>query len=269
MSRGGIHTLKEILFEEEKEKYQTLSTQLSALQGQMQTALNGRELPDSELQQIVEKISIIMPDKMGPVITETLKVQIREQKDEVVQTLYPIIGQMIKKFIQREIQVLTEKIDYQLEKAFSWEFLLVRIKAFFTGTSTADLVLKASDPAKIEEIFLIEEGSGLLLASYSRNKTIDQDMIAGMLTAIRAFVEDAFSSSDQKLETISYDLFKIYVQSFGKFYIAVVLSGGMDTAFKNRLDDTILKFVKDISIKADDEDHAQYLKLLNQYFNKL
>lgn len=266
---GGITALKEILFEEENERYHELSQQIKETSKEIDDKLANREIPESEFNQILDKIVTVMPEKLGPTITSTLKTQIKESRDDVVQALFPIVGQMIKKYIQQEIQMLTERIDKQFEQAFSFDMLMLRVKAIFTGVSYSELVLKNANQAQVREIFLIEEGSGLLMASYSRTKSFDQDMMAGMLSAIKTFVEDAMEVEKQNLEMISYDLYKIYVQNFNKFYIAVVLSGPIDEAFKSRLNDQILLFVKEIMLKSDGKEEKELTKKISQYFEKI
>ena len=109
----GITALKELLFKEENGKHQQLSDQLKATHEEIEHKLANRELPESEFNQIMTRIVEVMPEKLGPTITSTLKVQIKESRDDVVQALFPIVGQMIKKYIQQEIQALSEKIDQQ------------------------------------------------------------------------------------------------------------------------------------------------------------
>ncbi|MEQ9404811.1 MAG: hypothetical protein RIM99_14565 [Cyclobacteriaceae bacterium] len=268
-SSGGLSTLKDLLFEEEKEKYVQLSEQLKDVNNRIDASLNNRKVPDEEIDQIVGKMVQIMPEKLGPTITHTLKVQIKESRDDVVQALFPIIGQMIKKYVAQELSVLSEKIDRQIESIFSMENILLRFKALFSGTSYSELLIQKASEPQIVEIFIIEEHSGILLASYSRNKTMDQDMIAGMLTAIKSFVKDSFGKKDQNLEMISYDSFSIYVQNFNKFYIAAAMSGIMNAEFKKRLDDTILKFVKDITVKLAELDEKRLSEKIHHHFEKI
>ena len=265
----GLSTLKELLFEEEQEKYVELSQQLKEVNTRIDKSLNNRKVPDEEIDQIVGKMVQIMPEKLGPTITNTLKVQIKESRDDVVQALFPIIGQMIKKYISQEIAVLSAKIDKQIESVFSFENIVLRIKATFTGASYGELMIQKAREPQIQEIFIIEENSGLLMASYSRQKTMDQDMIAGMLTAIKSFVKESFSEGDQDLETISYDSFSIYIQSFKKFYVAVALTGVLNASYKKKLDDTILKFIKDITSKLTELDEQKLVKKIENHFEKI
>ena len=66
--------------------------------------LNEEELLSLKVNPIIDKklniFSEEIPSNLGPVITEALKVQIRESQDQVVEVLFPIIGKMIKKNIQ-------------------------------------------------------------------------------------------------------------------------------------------------------------------------
>ena len=268
-SPEGISALKELLFEEENNRYVELNEKIRQSNKEIEAKLANRELPDKEFEQILDRIVHVMPEKLGPTITSTLKVQIRESRDDVVQALFPIVGQMIKKYIQQEIQALTERIDRQFEQAFSFDMLVLRAKALFTGVSYAELVLKSTNEPQIREIFLIEEESGLLMASYARSRSFDQDMMTGMLTAIKTFVEDAMEVEKQNLEMISYDLYKIYVQNFNQFYVAVVLSGAVDTEYKKRLDDRILAFVKEIMMRSAAPEAKELTKKIGQYFDKL
>ncbi|MEO9869152.1 hypothetical protein [Ekhidna sp.] len=266
---GGITALKELLFEEENKRYLELNEKIKQAGEEMDDKLSNRELPDKEVDRILNKIVSVMPEKLGPAITKTLKVQIQESRDDVVQALFPIIGQMIKKYIQAEMEVLSQKIDKQFEAAFSFDHIWLRIQAVFTGVSYSELALKSTNEPQILEIFLIEEGSGILMGSYSKNPSFDQDMMSGMLTAIKTFVEDAMEVEKQGLEMISYDLHKIYVQNFDKFYIAVVLSGVIDSIFKSKLDDRIMEFVKEIMLKSENSNTKELTKKISQYFDKI
>lgn len=267
--KGSISDLKDLLFEEEKNKYQELSQKLKQTTKEIDEKLANRKVPEGEFNDILERIVKVMPDKLGPTITATLKSQIRESRDEVVQALFPIIGQMIKKYVQQEIQLLSDKIDEQYQNIFSSRAIKLYFKSLVSGIPYNQLVLQNSKQAEIKEIFIIEEGSGLLLASYSRGHSFDQDMVAGMLTAIKTFVEDAMETEPQNLEMISYDTYKIYVQSFKKCYIGVVLEGVIATEFKRKLDDRLMKFVRDVMNKSKGKDENELSTQIDQYFQKI
>jgi len=272
MSKGlAFDKLREILLEKDWEERDEFAQKLNDLDDQ----LNSRNRLEKKLQPILdderENLRHRFPELFGPQITETISKQIRESQDEVVEALYPILGRMIKKYITNEIEKLSEKVDEQMKLAFSWEAWKMRIKAWFTGTPQKDLIISKLIEPKIEEIFIVEKQSGMLLGSFSKNHSVDQDMIAAMLTAIKAFVEDAFKGESQELDSIDYDNYKIVIKNFKSFFIAVVTSGGMSMAFRDKLDDTLLDFAEKVLKKAKDADEEvkqeRITSGLEQYFD--
>ena len=266
----GFNTLKKILLEQEWEERKELAQKLEDLDEQ----LNKRERFETKVDPILKdqelRFQNNFPKLFGPQITETISRQIKDSQDEVVEALYPIIGRMIKKYITSEIQKLSDKVDQQMELAFSWEGWKLRIKAWISGTPQKEVMLSKLIEPKIEEIFVIEKDSGLLMGSFSKNKSVDQDMVAGMLTAIKTFVEDAFNTDSQELESIDYQNFKIVLKSFNSFYIAVVTSGGMNAAFRDRLDDVLIDFADRVLKKARDGEavEEQISGRLAEFFNE-
>ena len=157
---------------------------------------------DKKINAFIEKI----PDTLGPTITEALKFEVKNSQDTIVEALFPIIGKMIKKYVQQEVKILSDNINHQIQETFSIKKFKRKIKSFFFGVSEKDLMISALAKPKLQQVFVIEKGSGIIIGSYSKTDTIDEDMIAGMLTAIKSFVEDAFKQGNQNLENIEYEL---------------------------------------------------------------
>jgi hypothetical protein len=177
------------------------------------------------------------PEYFGDTITETIKIQIRDSKDEVVEALYPIMGKMIKKYIIAEITKLSDDINDTINNKFSIKHI---IKRLFKGkrTDAEDVLQEVFEPI-IEEIFVIEKDSGILAGNYSRGNIADKDMVSGMLTAIKSFAEDAFSKEAQNLEDIKFETFQLSIQNFKTIYIATATSGVLSADFKDELLDQI------------------------------
>lgn len=219
-----------------------------------------------EIEKFSKKVSPIVDEKIddlkenfpkyfGKTITETIKVQIRESQDEVVEALYPIMGKLVKKFIVAEITKLSDSINETINNKFSISQI---IKRLFKGkrTDSEDVLQEVFEPF-IEEVFVIEKDSGLLAGSYSRGQIADKDMISGMLTAIKSFVEDAFSKEGQNLEDIKFETFQLSIQNFKSIYIATATSGVINPEFKEELLDHINNLaeiiLRDRSYLSDEE----------------
>jgi hypothetical protein len=239
--KDRLEILKEILFTDDREDIDRISERIELLE----KAYNDREKFSSRVDPIVEdqiaEFTRNMPHTLGPTITATLKKEIQNHKDEVVDALYPVLGKMVKKYVAQEIKVLSEKIDNQLSFITTWKR---KFRAFFGGSKEKELLLNDLASEKIEQVMLIERGSGLLKASFSRTKTIDEELVSGMLTAIKTFVEDAFNQKNQDLELIEYELYNIHIQSFVNYYVAVVISGNYGLKTKNRVQDIIFNFYR-------------------------
>lgn len=237
-----LSIIKDILLTDEREFVSSIENKIKILEN----TVNKRDNLSAKVNPIIdEKLKTFIkeiPDTLGPTITEALKEEIKNSKDAVVEALFPILGQMVKRYVQHEMKLLSEKINNQVNNTFSFKRFFRKAKSKASGVNESDFILQEQNNTKIEQVIIIEKGSGLVLAKYSKNKMADEDMVAGMLTAIKSFVEDAFKKEEQNLQYIEYDLYHIHLQNFSSFYVAVVISGAYNVIFKDKLEDKILNF---------------------------
>lgn len=240
-----LNIIKDILLTDEREFASSIEKKIKILEN----TINKKEkltekidpIIDNKLNEFVKEI----PNTLGPTITEALKEEIKNSQDAVVEALFPIMGKMIKRFIQHEMKMLSEKINNQINKTFSFKRFFKRAKSKMSGVDGADLIIQEQSKPVIEQIIVIEKGSGLVLAESSKTKMTDEDMVAGMLTAIKSFVEDAFKKESQNLQYIEYDYYHIHLQNFSSYYIAAVISGVYNVIFKDQLEDKLLEFASE------------------------
>jgi hypothetical protein len=222
--------LRELLLTDDRKKFESLKDQYIKKDKLIEEVA---PVVDDKLESFKEDI----PKHFGDSITESIKLQIRESQDEVVEALYPIMGKLVKKFIIVEITKLSDSINETINEKFSITHI---IKRLFKGKRTdADDVLQEVFEAVVEEVFVIEENSGLLIGSYSRGNIADKDMVSGMLTAIKSFAEDAFSKEGQDLEDIKFETFQLSMVNYNSIYIATATSGVITPEFKEQLSDNL------------------------------
>ena len=229
-NNNRFELLKELLLADDREKFDSLSEEIVKRE---QLSKKVSPLVDEKIEDLRKKF----PEYFGDTITETIKIQIRDSQDEVIEALYPIMGKLVKKAIISEINKLTEKVNTTVKEKFSIQDI---IRRFFKGKkSDADVILQEVFEPVIEEVFVIEKNSGLLSGSYSRGNIADKDMVSGMLTAIKSFAEDAFSKENQNLEDIKFDSFQLTIKNFKTIYIAIATSGVLNVEFKENLSDNV------------------------------
>ena len=237
--KDRLEILKDILFADEHEFEQRVSARVEILEQTINERENLSEKVDPIIEHQINEFKESIPETLGPAITETLKKEIKINKDAVVDALYPILGKLVKKYVAQEMKLLSEKMNSQLGFL---SFFKRKFKSSVTGQNESGLMLGDLASAKVEQVLLIEKDSGILKASYSKSDAMDEEMVSGMLTAIKSFVEDAFNQRNQELELIEYELYHIHLQSFATHYIAVVISGNFTLSAKNELQDKIFDF---------------------------
>ena len=112
------------------------------------------------------------------------------------------------------------------------------------GIKDSDAFLADLDVPVLEEIFVIQRDSGLLMGSAALYPNDNRDVVAGMLTAIKSFVEDAFERKHEDLELIQYGTYKILLENMPHHYFAVALSGSVSNTEGAELRKQIIDFIQ-------------------------
>jgi hypothetical protein len=212
------------------------------------TLYNKEELAKEVSPIVEERVQYIKDNfrkEFGKPVDKIVEMKLEESKEQLLNVIYPVLGQMIRKFVNYQFQLLKDRIDNQVNSVFSSRGILGQIKSKVFGLSSSDIVLSDLDKPLIEEVYVIQRDSGLLLGSFSRKVTVDKDMIAGMLTAIKSFVEDAFQREKQELELIEYGNYKILIQNFFSYYISVAVSGSLSNKERDVISETLLEFAEE------------------------
>lgn len=193
---------------------------------------------NDKLQNVKDNFQSEYSEKLGPAVTQIMV----ENQESFIQVLYPMMGKLIKAFVKSEMEKLFESVNSRVDNTFSANAIKRRFRSIFTGVSVSELAAKEAFSSNIESVYIIHKESGLLIGSYTKEKKVDEDMLAGMLTAIKQFSEEAFNHGQEDLSTIDYGDNKVYIQNFYKYYVAVVLNGIFDAVTKEKLESHLLEF---------------------------
>lgn len=181
---------------------------------------------------------------LGPEMGTAIKEQISLERDAMVDALYPVIGSTISKYMAEAIRSINEKV----ENTFSAEGISRKIRAKMQGVSEAELIFKEAMPFTVQAIFLIHKGSGLVISEVqqSENERLESEMVAGMLTAIRSFVNDCIAQSGEvsEIDQIEYGNSQITLEVAGYCYLAVVTQGEPPKAFIQKTRDTLASIIQ-------------------------
>ncbi len=208
---------------------------------------------------------------IGPTMGKAIKEQIALERDAMVDALYPVIGSTVARYIAEAIRDINEKIA----TAFSPEGIFRKISAKVQGVSEGELIFKQSIPFVVQAIFLIHKTSGLVISEVqmSGDQKLEADMIAGMLTAIRSFVNDCISQTGEisELDAIDYGNSKIMLEVAGYCYMAIVIKGDPPKEFIKQLRHTLSTIVIKFgtAIESFDGDPANVPAPIGSMLDKL
>lgn len=207
-----------------------------------------------------------LPDHYLRVVQRVIDRRMRQKQDELINIIYPRLGILVRKFINNEFRLMRERVDQRIQQSplsFLWRSQ--------QGGGSEQVILELT-PYVIEEVYVVSHESGLLLGSASATETADKDMIAGMLTAIKAFAGDAFNRADEELRGIQYAGYEIMIHNFYNYYIALAIAGVLSEKDRDNLAQKILIFAtEELNYDLQEPEPAFYAHLQTQlhlYFMK-
>jgi OOP family OmpA-OmpF porin len=165
---------------------------------------------------------------LAPTIEEAITASVRKNPQPLADAMFPVIGPAIRKAIAASLNGMLETLNRTLEHSLSWRAVRWRLTALRTGKSFAEIVLLNTLVYRVDQVFLIDRRSGLLLQHVKADSaaTPDADMVSAMLTAIRDFARDSFRVSEtEALETLQIGELSVWIEQGPHAMLAAVIRG--------------------------------------------
>lgn len=181
-------------------------------------------------------------EALAPTIGRTIKEQVSLERDSMVDALYPVIGSTISRYLGEAIKDINDKVN----SALSMQGIKRKIQSKVQGVSEAELILKEVSNFIVQAVFLIHKGSGLVIAQMQQpDQQLEAEMIGGMLTAIRSFVNDCIVQTGEvsELNEIEYGDSKIIIEVAGYCYLAIVVKGEPPKEFIKKIRQTMTTLI--------------------------
>lgn len=225
---AALLTLQNLLFRSDRERIADLDRRVQSVQNQ----LSNEEA---------------LAAAVAPALADAIRMQIAESQEEIIDALYPIIGRLVMKAVTEAMRDLARSIDEKLQQLTNYQSVWVRLRAYVSGVSVGELVMRESLASIIEEIYLIHRETGLLLWHASRvadeSKSSDSDLIGAMLTAIRDFAQHVLGGGqEQQLNELQYGERLIVLEFARHSYVGVVVRGVPPVQFRAELCHRIADF---------------------------
>ncbi len=190
-----------------------------------------------ELDESVEEIALAYINARKIKAIEKELVRIRKSNyvpaDDLFDLMYPIIGRLVARKIADAMRSLVNYIDRQLNTSLSLSMWRYRYIAFRAKLPLAEIVLRESLPFIIDEIFIIDKKTSLVMAHVSRKpeEASDSDLVGGMLSAINDFIATSFKKKGEMTSEIQFGDSRIVIAESVYFFAAFVVSGSYGIDF--------------------------------------
>jgi hypothetical protein len=197
------------------------------------------EVDDLE-RQVTDREALV--GTIAPLLGDLIRRKVRDAREEMIDALYPIIGQVVVRAVGEAIRDLTRDIDARMRTSLSPRAVWRRLRGRLRGVSAGEMALREALPFAVSDILLIHRESGLLLWHVSGDPQgmPDTDLVSGMLTAIRDFARDALGRDQEgQLDEIQYGEQRILIETARYAYLAAVVEGigppGFQAAMRERV----------------------------------
>jgi outer membrane protein OmpA-like peptidoglycan-associated protein len=180
---------------------------------------------------------------LAPTVENAIGESVRRNPRPIATAIFPVLGPAIRKAIAEALAGLVSSINHTVEHSLSPRGLRWRLEAWRTGVPYGQIVLRHALIYRVEQVFLIHRETGLLLAHAVAPDLAasDADLISGMLTAIRDFVADSFSSEREAggLRRFSVGELTVMVEQGPQALIAAVVRGEAPDSLLVELQETL------------------------------
>lgn len=163
-----------------------------------------------------------------PLVEDGVRLAIKKDINSFADILFPVMGPAIRKAVADSIQRMIQSLNEVLERTCSFQGLKWRMEAFRTSRPLAEIVLLHSLVYRVEQVFLVHRETGILLQSASVEPGVveDQDIVSGMLAAIRDFVHDSFRvEKDDSLKRFTVGDLSVWIEQGPLALLACVIRG--------------------------------------------
>jgi OOP family OmpA-OmpF porin len=179
---------------------------------------------------------------LTPPLEKAITASVQRNPKPLADALFPVMGPAIRKAVSAGLAGMVESLNRTLEHSLSWKSLQWRLEARRTGRSFGEVVLLKTLVYRVEQVFLIDRKSGLLLQHvHTAGEDVqDADMVSGMLTAIRDFAQDSFKVGEHDgLEALKVGDLSVWIEAGPHAVIAAVIRGSAPREFRQTLTEAV------------------------------
>ncbi len=186
---------------------------------------------------------------LDPIVELSVAKSFETQRNQYIDYLYPLVGDLVRKFSISFIRDFIEKTNEIIGHSVTLKSVSWRFKAWQSGLSYSRYVASQIYVYQVHQVLLIHRETGILLNSVSGNgdDNTNSDVVSSMLSAISDFVSDSFKPSiaenrngqKQELDEIKTDNFTLYIKQAPQALLVAAVTGNISPTAKDKLQSTL------------------------------
>jgi outer membrane protein OmpA-like peptidoglycan-associated protein len=186
---------------------------------------------------------------VAPLVVSTIKYELKNSQDEMVDALYPITGRLVKQYVTTAVNDMMIKINADLARKMPGARLAMRLKSMTSGVTMGELAFANAQKFEVDELFLVRRGTGEMVAHWDRlaptsSTSLIQSnrgaLVPSYLAAMTAFAEEAFDANKASLRTLDMGDARVFVRSSPAYLLAAKCAGRGAAAVEQVIDDQFL-----------------------------
>jgi outer membrane protein OmpA-like peptidoglycan-associated protein len=185
-----------------------------------------------------------LSESMIPTIEQAIQSSVKQDLNVLAEAIFPIIAPASRRAIATALGEMVQSLNQTLEHSVSPQSFKWRLEARQTGKSFAEVVMLRTLVYRVEQVFLIDKKTGLLLHHVVAPLVAvqDPDLVSAMLTAIQDFVKDSFSvKKEEGLETLQFGELTVWIEEGPQAVLAGIIRGNAPQELRLLFKDAIEK----------------------------
>jgi len=232
---AALGELKKILLGDHAEEFSELKDRIDHPDKRIQDMSD--VLPEV-IERSIKERQDELSDSIEPVIADSVKSAIKKDPEGFAEIFYPALAPSIRMMIANSIRTFAASMNQAIESTTTVKGLGWRLEAMRTGVPYSEIALRNGLEYRVEQVFLIDKESGLLVKSLINENVqgLDSDAVSAMLTAIQSFVRDSFNAQDgDNLTDMAVGDQVVWMVHGSKSVLACVIRGQAPAALRGQL----------------------------------
>lgn len=263
--QAEVVRLKELLFREERHSLSAIRDIVEQHHDRIGTDERLSETVSTVLAESFKAADIKnhreLANAVSPLVVTSIKREIVNSRDEMVEALYPIMGRLVSAYVSAAVRDAMESTNQRLESGLSLRFLRLRLKSLFTRRPYHELAMLESGSPRVRELLLIKRSSGVLVDRWlSPGEPAEASgksgaLIGGLLSAINDFARQAFAGGSDELRALDIGGSRLFLRTSAAHILAVRATGATGRRVPRAIDTALVDILaKHASALIDTEE---------------